>query len=55
MAATEQGAELIVLGGTIHSMETDAPRAEALAVASGRILAVGSAAVLPLACPAARC
>jgi len=48
-------AELIFHGGPILTMEREHPRAEALAVAEGRILAVGdAAAVLPLACPATR-
>jgi predicted amidohydrolase YtcJ len=48
-------AELILHGGPILTMEPEHPRAEALAVAEGRILAVGdAAAVLPLACPATR-
>jgi predicted amidohydrolase YtcJ len=48
-------AELIFHGGPILTMEREHPRAEALAVAEGRILAVGdAAAVLPLARPATR-
>jgi predicted amidohydrolase YtcJ len=41
---TAPQADLIFRGGPILTMEADAPRAEALAVASGRILAVGSEA-----------
>jgi predicted amidohydrolase YtcJ len=48
-------AELIFHGGTILTVERDQPRAEALAVAGGRILAVGdAAAVMPLAGPASQ-
>ena len=46
-------ADLILHGGTVLTMETDQPRAEAIAVAGGRILAVGDdASVLALAGPA---
>ena len=48
-------AELIFHGGTILTVEPEQPRAEAVAIAAGRILAVGdAAAVLPLAGPATR-
>lgn len=48
-------AELILHGGSILTMETDQPRAEALAVGGGRILAVGEAAsVMALAGPDTR-
>ena len=43
-------AEMIITGPKVLIMALDAPRAEALALAGGRILAVGSAAeVLALA------
>ncbi|MEB3317875.1 MAG: amidohydrolase [Cyanobacteriota bacterium] len=54
-ASPAAAAELIFQGGTILTVEAEHPRAEALAVAAGRILAVGDAAtVLPLAGPATR-
>lgn len=49
------GCDLIFHGGPILTMEPEHPRAEALAVAAGRILAVGdAAAVRALAGPATR-
>ena len=45
-------ADLILFGGPILTMEADQPRAEALAVAEGRILAVGDQSeVMALAGP----
>ena len=47
-AGAERGdqvkAELVVLNGTIYTMNPDQPTAEALAIAGGRIVAVGDAA-----------
>ncbi|MFN9645540.1 MAG: amidohydrolase [Cyanobacteriota bacterium] len=46
-------ADLIIHGGPILTLEPEAPRAEALAVAAGLVLAAGTAAaVMPLAGPA---
>jgi hypothetical protein len=47
--ARAQDADLIVVGGTIHTLDPERPRAEALAVAGGRVAAVGDGpAVLAL-------
>jgi predicted amidohydrolase YtcJ len=47
--AQGQDADLIVVGGTIHTLDPERPRAEALAVAGGRVVAVGDgSAVLAL-------
>ncbi|MGP9660470.1 hypothetical protein [Arthrobacter sp. AOP36-C1-22] len=40
--ATHQHADLFFSGGTILTMDAQRPRAEAVAVGHGRILAVGS-------------
>ena len=44
MKQGSETADLVVLGGTIYTMDALKPRAEALAVKDGRFLAVGSAA-----------
>lgn len=44
MTAGEATAETILHGGRIHTMDPARPRAEAVAIRDGRILAVGSAA-----------
>jgi predicted amidohydrolase YtcJ len=47
--------ELILHGGPILTMETAQPRAEAIAIAGGQIVAVGErAALMALAGPATR-
>lgn len=43
---TEQTADLILVGGTVRTGDRDLPLAEAVAVAGGRIIAVGSAAAV---------
>jgi len=43
-------AELLLHGGAIHSMDPGCPRAEAIAIAGGRILALGSMAALEGLC-----
>jgi hypothetical protein len=54
-ALEQEKAELILHGGTIWTVNAREPRAEAIAVARGRILAVGSDAdILALASPATK-
>jgi len=42
-AAADGSADLVVLAGRVHTMDDEAPRAEAFAVRGGRFLAVGTA------------
>jgi hypothetical protein len=42
LAATRAHAELIIFNGTIHTLDSSSPNAEAIAVSNGKILAVGS-------------
>lgn len=54
-AGRVEAPDLVLTGGVIHTMAPDRPRAEAVAVREGRIVAVGSAAeVRALAGPATR-
>ena len=41
-AARRAGPDVVVLGGTVHTMDTTVPRAEAFAVSGGRFVAVGT-------------
>lgn len=54
-AAAEPAADLVLRGGIVHTLDAARPRAEAVAVREGRIVAVGSSAeLLPLVGSATR-
>ena len=46
--AVSTGADVVLLGGTVYSMDTQGNRHSAIAIASDRILAVGSEADIAL-------